>query len=542
MNPRATITEWEEAVATARPDPFAQLQGELTSALEDRRYAALSNLSTALARLVLVCPVQSRTVLSPLVRSITHAVMTLNTTAARAIAEPSARLAIIDLVNILECSGAMTASPAGAEVRPWLAELVNADLPRAHRLRIGFAALALKQLEVAQQLAGPAGAPDAPFQRTNYHKGDVLGLLGHFIGAKREDAGRFTVLPAWRLAVEHVTELRSDGQIDESSLLWIARLIYHDFSKRPLDTVAEAAHEILWRVPIEMEREAAAKLARLAAPPEFPLGYTLGGGAYQVDEHLLGDGNQQMFAGRHVPSGDPVLLAFDSRGSSRSIAELRAAVSYHVPGMLELGFVGGFDPRGAEEDYMCDGHWATVERGARGAWLPRVLPKVHDSIAAPLMAVELGLSAGRILAVAAKAGVLLTRVRPEYMWAESIADRWEVTGLSARGDELFRRKSSDYVTPPVFDRYYYAPEWDQDPDDRAVVFSLGVMIAEWSMGRYPFEYLFHGRGLEQADHLPIEAPSPLREYLEEAIQFERQDRPDLEDFLFSLGACAQADD
>jgi len=260
---------------------------------------------------------------------------------------------------------------------------------------------------------------------------------------------------------------------------------------------------------------------------------------YQVDEHLLGDGLQQMFAGRHVPSGDPVLLTFDSRGSSRSIAEIRAAVSYHVPGMLELGFVGGFDPRGAEQDYMCDGHWATVERGARGAWLPRVLPKVYDSRAAPLMAVELGLSAGRILAVAAKAGVLLTRVRPEYMWAERIADRWEVTGLSARGDELFRRKSSDYVTPPVFDRYYYAPEY-QDPDDRALVFSLGVMIAEWSMGRYPFEHLFHGRGLEQADHLPIEAPSPLRECLEEAIQFERQDRPHLAEFLFALGTCRQA--
>jgi len=540
MNPRVTITEWEEAVAIAGPDPFAELQRELTSALEVPRYATLSDLTGALARLVLVYPVQSRSRLSSLARSIEHAVMTLNAPAARSVVIPSARLAIVDLVNILECSGAMTASLAGTDVRPWLAELVDADLPRAHRLRIGFAALALKELEVAQQLAGPAGAPDAPFQRENYHKGDALGLLGHFIGAQHQNAGRFVVLPAWRLAVEHVTELRSDGQVDESSLLWIARLIYHDFSKQPLDTVAESAHEILWRVPVEIEREAADRLAKLAAPPAFPLGYTLGNGVYQVDEHLLGDGLQQMFAGHHIPSGDPVLLAFDSRRSSRSIAELRAAVSYHVPGVLELGFVGGFDPRGAEQDYMCDGYWATVERGARGAWLPRVLPKVYDSRAAPLMAVELGLSAGRILAVAATAGVLLTRVRPEYMWAERIADRWEVTGLSARGDELFQRKSSDYVTPPVFDRYYYAPEWHRDPDDRALVFSLGVMIAEWSMGRYPFESLFHGRGLEQADHLPIDAPSPLREYLEEAIQFERQDRPDLEDFLFALGTCGQA--
>lgn len=156
------------------------------------------------------------------------------------------------------------------------------------------------------------------------------------------------------------------------------------------------------------------------------------------------------------------------------------------------------------------------------------------------MAIELGLSAGRILAVAAKAGIFLTRVRPEYMWAERTVSHWAVTGLSARGDELFRRKSSDYVTPPVFDRYYYAPEWHQDPDDRALVFSLGVMIAEWSMGRYPFEHQFHDRGLEQAEHLPIEAPSPLREYLEEAIQLERQNRPDLEDFLLALGSCGQA--
>jgi hypothetical protein len=542
MNPRATVAEWEAAVGSAGSDPFAELQGELSNLLEDlRRPGDLPTLSAALARLVIVHPGQSGSRLSTLMRSIDRAVKRLNTSEARAIVPADDRLAIIDLINILECSGVVTASTAGIEVRQWLSELATADLPRMRRIGIGFAALALTGLDVAQEIAGPFGAPNTPFQRTNYPKGDALGLLGYLIGALRLNANSYTVLPAWRLAIEQVNELRSDGQIDERSMLWIARLVYHDFGKQPLDTVASSIHEILWRVPLEIEQEAADGLAKLAPSTEFPLGYTLGNGAYRVDEHLLGDGLQQMFAGRHVPSGDPVLLAVDSRGSSRSIDELRAAISYHVPGVLELGFVGGFDRRGEKEDYKCDGFWATVERGERGTWLPRALPKVYDSRAAPQMAIELGLSAGRILAAAAKARLLLTRVRPEYMWAERTANHWAVTGLSVRGDELFRRKSSDHVTPPVFDRYYYAPEWNKDPDDRALVFSLGVMIAEWSMGRYPFEHQFHGRGLEQAEHLPIEAPSPLREYLEEAIQLDRQDRPDLEDFLLALGSCGQAD-
>jgi hypothetical protein len=277
-----------------------------------------------------------------------------------------------------------------------------------------------------------------------------------------------------------------------------------------------------------------------AAPrePVFPLGYTLGRGAYRVDEHLLGDGNQRMFAGRELASDAPVLISVDARTSRSSIDELRAAISYHAPGVFDLGFLGGFDPRGAEQDYECNINWATVEHPpSGGAWLPRILPKPHVPQTAPRLAVDLGLSAGRLLAGATKAGVVLDRVRPEYMWAEHRAGRWEVTGLSARGDALFLRKSTDFVTPPVFDRYYYAPEWYHDPDHRALVFSLGVMIAEWAMGRYPFEYLFHGRGLEQADHLPIEAPAQLRDLLEDAIQFDRKDRPGLDDFLSALNAC-----
>jgi hypothetical protein len=271
----------------------------------------------------------------------------------------------------------------------------------------------------------------------------------------------------------------------------------------------------------------------------FPLPGTLRNGAYAVDEPLLGNATQQLLRGHHVSTRAPVLIACNLRGSHHRIDELRSALSYQLPGVFELGLVGGFDRRG-EQDDPCTTGCAIVEHVTRGTWLPRLLPPMHAPQAAKRMAIELGLTAGRILARAATAGVLLVRIRPEYLWANCTSGHWKVTGLSARGDELLRHETTDIATPPLFDRDYHAPEWQRDPDHRALVFTLAVMIAEWTMGRHPFERRFHDQDLEQQRHLPIEASVPLKSLLEESLQLDRRQRPQLGEFLAALAMLAFA--
>jgi hypothetical protein len=448
---------------------------------------------------------------------------------------PSAQLALLDVMNVLACVGCPNLAGRD-EMNALILQLPVATLPPLLQLRVGLAALAFGKPRVADEVVRAAGHSYPPFEPTARIRGDVWGLLNHLIGAHEANADRFAVLPAWRSVIELVTELRASGHLDEATLLWMARIIYHDRSRLPLDKVAEAAHEILWRVPDELENEAADQVRRQAsiAHAAFPLNYTLSNGAFVVDTHLLGEGTQQMFLGHEVSSAVPVLLAYDIRGSRRSVDELRDAVSYRIPGVFELAFVGGFDARGGEEDHHCNSSWAVVERVPAGSWLPSLVSRDFDERRAPQMAIDLGLSAGRILDGAAMRGHLLVRIRPEYMWAEHLEDRWLVTGLSARGDDLFLRQSTELATVPLFDRYYYAPEWYRDPDERALVFSLAVMMAEWTMGQYPFPTLFYGKGLEQAEHLPIVAPPPLARLLEESLRFDPVDRPSLAELLAEL--------
>jgi hypothetical protein len=539
MNPRATIVAWEQERLAAGPDPFGKLTARVQRAFALGDHEVLGELAAKIARLVLVDSSGARGGLQPLADALTSALDADGRLSGREIGRSESRLAIIDLFNAVVCTGASVEISVETHLRPWLVALASAELSDLLRIRLAFAALALDDLGLALEVARTVGCGDAAFDPRHRCRGDMIGLLGHFIGARQCNADRFAVLPAWRSAVEQITELGADGLLDAPTLLWLARLVYHDHCKQPMDKVAEAAHEILWRIPEELEGEDRARRTTMerAASATFPIGGTLDDGCYVIDERLLGEGSQQLCCGHHVRTGMTVLVSHDIHGSRGSVDELREVIAYRAPGVFDLDFVGILD-KGHDASSGSATRWAVVERVTRGAWLPRALPQAHDAQAAARAAVDLALTAGRILARAAEAGVLLVRARPEYMWAEH-AGQWEVTGLSARGDELFRRKSTELPTPPLFDRYYHAPEWHREPDDRALVFSLSVMCAEWATGRYPFEHLIPHMGLDLADHLPIEGPPMLRELLEEGLQLDRRDRPHLGAFLEQLAVLSK---
>jgi len=489
--------------------PVARLRDELAACDAAHAPAELADLATRVARSVLVDPRQPLGDFNALIERLTAA------------EAPAARLAVLDLVNALVCTGAVVQPEIEAQARRGLAELASVGPPLALRMRVGFAAIVYGELDVARRMV-----PELPtlFYGGEEFPNDVLALLAYATARVGAPAG--TLNAAWHRVACELPELCASGQLDETAVLWLARVVYQGYGNEPIERVAALAHDHLW--------ESRERRSTVDEEPDFPLTDTLGGGVYRVDHHLRGHGAQTLWLGSELATGANVLVACDTHNPDKQdVGAFRRAFGYQIPGVFDLAYVGAFDANDSRRGVDPERRWATVEKVTAGSWLPWILGPA-DPWTAPAKAVELGRSAGQILLRASEAGVNLARIRPELMWAERRDGRIAITGLSPRATELFARKVGEMVTWPVFDRFYHAPEIHRDPDDRAVAYALAVMIAEWATGRYPFASRHAPHGVETAAHEPIAAPRPLAQLLEATIRRDRNDRPRLAEFVAEL--------
>jgi len=238
-----------------------------------------------------------------------------------------------------------------------------------------------------------------------------------------------------------------------------------------------------------------------------------------------------------------VLISYDKQPKHTTIGGFVAANRGTAPGVLDLLFAGPPDQSGP--------YWAVIERlVAKTRWLPSVLGQHHpdaytdavpkrlpsfDPVTALPTALGLGRSAGRILADNVARGTILARVRPETMWV--IGDH--VVGLSQRSELMFAASWVTSFTTPVFDRYYYAPELDrkQPVDDRALVFCLSIMIAEWATGLYPFAKKSYAHGPIEDNQVELDVPARLSTLLGSGMHIDATRRPTLVAFLSELERC-----
>ena len=491
LHPEVRLASWENSA-------------KLLAVLVDE---PLATLGRELSRSVLVNPKQSHQGAAQLIERLM----------ASRPHTPEACLAIADACNALACMGIEIPHEADQRTRFDVLSFTAVEPPLPGRIRAGFIALCYGDLLRAQYVAPE---PSGDVRGGREFSNNMLAFVGYARAILRKGGSAAALENALRRIGEELELLCASDQLDEPTVLWIARFVHHKLGGVPLREIAGRAHEWLWRAPTELE---AARREVASSSPEFPAGATLGGRAFRVEQRLLGTGFQRLYRGVEIATGGRVLITFDVHSPRKqNVDELRAAVSHSAPGVLDLAHVGTFD-----HDIN---HWAIVERVPHGDWLPRVVGPAEPW---PLVrkAVDLGVSAGRILLAAARAGVVLAQIRPELMWAARTNGRFEVTGLSARAIELFRRAKGDMATQPVFEYWYRAPEANADPDDRAVTFALAVMIAEWATGTYPLQSSF---GRETASHGRIEAPSKLRTVLESALRADRTERPRLASFLETL--------
>jgi hypothetical protein len=469
----------------------------------------LDRLGVELARSVLVDPHQPRDAARSIVARLGAALP----------ASPEARLPIADALCALSCIGVELPEIVRGRIRSWVPSLTAVEPPLPGRVRGALVALAHYDLPRANYVA-PEPHRDELGNRV--FPTDMLAVVSHLITAVRERAPVAMVVDeTFHRIGEELDDLCERGLIDEPTVLWLARVMFHTLDRRPLAEIAAHAHDWLWSIPDELEE------IRRASPTRtrpFPFACTLGNGAYRFDQWLAGMGGQRLYRGVEVVTGRHVVIAMDDH-KRQEVAELAAAVSYKVPGVLEPAYVGTFD---GNADY-----WATVEHVPPGDWLPRVLGPA-DPWTAPRKAIELALSAGRILLRAAEAGHVLAQIRPEMMWMTTVDGRHEVTGLSTRGCELFSRYRGDAVTRPIFVRDYRAPEVHDlrvVPDDRSVAFSLAAMIAHWATGRFPLRDDF---SQTRDEHVPLDMPAALRDLVLRTMVKERNARPPLAELVDAL--------
>jgi hypothetical protein len=277
----------------------------------------------------------------------------------------------------------------------------------------------------------------------------------------------------------------------------------------------------------------------MSEPGPFPVGETLGGGAFRLTEHIAGRGDSQLH--RAVSPARPAerYLVSVALAPRLEPEPLRQRLDYHYPRVLELAWLGHFDVAGDDpsRNLRQRSYAAMVER------LPPDVESVRTLVTGALgaaAAVELGLAVGRILAAPARSGHRLVAVRPELIWGNRHGDAISVTGLSGRSGPFFAQGQVAFPgSPPLFDRSYHAPEIHarRESQEESLVFTLAVMIAEWATGDYPFPDARVGGDIEslvKGRHAPLEVPIRLASVLTHGLQPDPADRPGLGRFLERL--------
>ena len=77
---------------------------------------------------------------------------------------------------------------------------------------------------------------------------NLQGLLAYLAGAVEYGAAEVDVIPAWEDLLTSYPTLRDAKSIDQGTLLWIARTVFHRIGGHPVGEVAQRLHDSAWRL------------------------------------------------------------------------------------------------------------------------------------------------------------------------------------------------------------------------------------------------------------------------------------------------------
>lgn len=444
--------------------------------------------------------------------------------------EPLELLAALDLLNAVHCVGGdIDAAPYGL---PFVSVLTRASWNVAQRTRLACVRLTNNRLDALRVLtSAEVDVSVAEVERAPE-------LIVRYLERMAKPENREPV--AWDFYLNRVDGLVRRGYLEPETLLWLARVSMHRGagSSTMASRFKERVDELLAGEAL-IERQQAWQVSNPHDDADDPMpSRTLGNGEYLLDEHLAGVGRWRVYLGHSVRRpNEGVLVSWVDGPEKIPLEQLRAELDHTVVGLLPLRFLGTFDATADPQEAVRD-VGVLVESLPPGE-------SARRRIQLPLSmkdAGQLAVSVGRIMERAAAAGILLSALRPEFIWVEEKDGGLVVTGVTARSHRFFESRSGGEFNSPVpFPRPYGAPEADRAPTERSLVFTLAAILAEWLSGRYPFPEEWHHLARrpslcvrEPADPDLDQVPPSIRSVLRQALEQDPEKRPTLASFVAEL--------
>jgi len=264
----------------------------------------------------------------------------------------------------------------------------------------------------------------------------------------------------------------------------------------------------------------------------FPFQDTLADLDYRITEHLRGTGDERLYLGTRAHHPDRRYLISVSAQSEMPIDKLHRDELHKVAGVFDVDWIGHFDTLGVDplRDAERLAHYAMIERLPDGDQLARVAGLTLE----PHVAVTVGVAVAHIALEAARGGVILAGLRPDFVWVRRDGDALVVTGIGSRNRAFFAcARPRSMVTHPLFELRQSAPELAafDEPTEQTLVFLIASMIAEWVTGVAPFA---DRNTLREAKPRPLDLPMPLGDVIARAFELQPVRRPTLPDFIDQL--------
>jgi hypothetical protein len=209
----------------------------------------------------------------------------------------------------------------------------------------------------------------------------------------------------------------------------------------------------------------------------FPVGGSVAG-SFSIVERLGGEMWRGRYRGRDR-DGRPVLVTTGGK-QTRPTGEVTAALRFGVDGVARLRHIGPLE--GHPSAHALDAMVEDEPAGRPASELPLPL----EPAAAAALAGEVGQVMGRLH----QEGAALGRLVPELIYVDEVDGRWALTAIAPRAP-LFLRTATlpNFGLAQLFSGAFQAPELATgiEPTEAADAFVLGLLLASWLGGLFPFE-------------------------------------------------------
>jgi hypothetical protein len=153
---------------------------------------------------------------------------------------------LLSYLNVTRCCGAPVPPEASTIESKWLTLLAEhkRKLDEDERSKMAFAALALKELALVPVFIYGGPLPKR-FKPGEVFQFNVQGFVRYLAVALEQNASAEDIEPAWRDFVRCFPYKYAAGTLRFVHLMWCARTVMVHFERRPVETVADALHQMI---------------------------------------------------------------------------------------------------------------------------------------------------------------------------------------------------------------------------------------------------------------------------------------------------------